>query len=109
MEKCSHAMESRPSIMCSYCPSAEAGSRRLPRSPLCRDVFFGAAEKRNPTLASGRSTMTQLFRVHRKVSAKDRMLRGIKTNHSFLELEFPPHQEYAAATIRSNGNADLFT
>jgi Phosphoenolpyruvate carboxykinase len=51
--ECSHAMGVTPSASPVHiCPSAEAGSWRLPRSPLCRDVF-GAAEKQNPTVAFG--------------------------------------------------------
>jgi hypothetical protein len=37
--------ESRSSIMCPYCPSAEAWFAEASPQPMCRDVFFGAAEK----------------------------------------------------------------
>jgi hypothetical protein len=31
-----------------YCPSAEAGSRKFPRSPLCRDVLATGAKTKTP-------------------------------------------------------------
>jgi hypothetical protein len=76
--------ESRPSIMCPYYPSAEAGSRRLPRRPPCAEMFLAQWKNKTPQSHRGQkhndATVPSFIGRSRPRTV---WLRGIKTNHNF--------------------------
>jgi len=83
----------------------------FPAARCAEMFFFSAAEKRHPTITSGRSTMTQLFRVSSEGLGQGPYVAWNKDQSqcSWSLSSHPPKKGYATATIRPNGNADLFT